>query len=224
MPLVQANPSQKPTLLIGASPTGLNALRFEGSASFDDVVLKPNGGSLHWFFALKAKATNKYHNVFDALGHQSMCLWVDKNNQYEFNNCAGAKYDTLRSKATAGKWQVVQASVVKGKTNVLWVNNEKLTGTYGDSGKGFAAATSYSIFNRNGNEGFVGDIGEVIVVDSDLANEEQAEIRAYLKNKWLKNAGRRLAKLDFDTLLTKYNMLEQRLERMEALLMNQGIL
>ena len=43
MPLVQANPSQKPTLCIGASPTGLNALRFEGSASFDDVVLKPNG-------------------------------------------------------------------------------------------------------------------------------------------------------------------------------------
>ena len=62
------------------------------------LIILFTGGSLHWFFALKAKATNKYHNVFDALGHQSMCLWVDKNNQYEFNNCAGAKYDTLRSK------------------------------------------------------------------------------------------------------------------------------
>lgn len=60
------------------------------------------GGNLHWFLALKAKATGKYHNVFDAVGDQSMCLWVDKSNQYEFNNCAGSAHDTLRSKVYPG--------------------------------------------------------------------------------------------------------------------------
>ena len=114
---------------------------------------------------------------------------------------------------------MVQASVVDAKRNVLWVNNEKLTSVYGDLSKGFALATSYGIFNRNGNEGFKGDIGEVLVVDSDLTDDEQAEIRAYLKNKWLKKSRRRMETLDFDTLLAKYNQLEQRLARMEALLL-----
>lgn len=43
MPLIQGNPSKKPTLCVGASPLGLNALRFEGNAAFDDIILKPNG-------------------------------------------------------------------------------------------------------------------------------------------------------------------------------------
>lgn len=219
MPLIQGNPSKKPTLCVGASPLGLNALRFEGNAAFDDIILKPNGGNLHWFLALKAKATGKYHNVFDAVGDQSMCLWVDKSNQYEFNNCAGSAHDTLRSKATVGEWQVIQASVVEAKKNILWVDGEKLTSTYGDKSKGFSIATSYDLFNRNGNEGFKGDVGELLVVDSALTPEEQAEIRAYLKNKWLGSSGRRLTSLDYDTLLAKYNVLERRLAQLEALLL-----
>ena len=62
------------------------------------------GDSLHWFFALKAEAAGQYHNVFDAVGTQSMCLWVDTDNKYEFNNCAGEEPDTLRS--TVRSWKI----------------------------------------------------------------------------------------------------------------------
>lgn len=124
-----------------------------------------------------------------------------------------------KQQATVGEWQVIQASVVEAKKNILWVDGEKLTSTYGDKSKGFSIATSYDLFNRNGNEGFKGDVGELLVVDSALTPEEQAEIRAYLKNKWLGSSGRRLTSLDYDTLLAKYNVLERRLAQLEALLL-----
>jgi len=218
-PFVQANPSKKPTLCLGASPTGLNALRFESNAAFDDVVLEPNGGNLHWFFALKAEATGKYHNILSSPTSQSMCLAVNKANQFEFNNCAGAKFgNTLKSKTTVGKWQVIQVSVVDGKTNILFAGNVKLSGLY--KGGGFSAATSYNVFNKDGNLGFKGDVGEVVVVDQALSDAEQTEIRTYLKNKWVSPSKRRLSttQADYDALLNKFNALERRLKHIEALL------
>jgi len=185
--LEQSSGEKQPVVVGDASPTKRPAVRFDG----DDDVLAPNGvtlspqNSLHWFIVHKADPDMQYRNIFDSTELGSMCLWVDPNKNYEFNNCAGKTYDTLKSAAEVGTWQVVQASVVDDKTNVLWVNDEFQSNTYSEASNGGLKSNKYDIFNRGGGQFYKGLVGEIIVFTGSLTSDDQATVRRYLHRKWI---------------------------------------
>jgi len=185
----QSTSSRQPTVVAAASPTGLPGMSFDGGDYLEDASIAANSGSMHWFWAMKAETGHGWHNVMDAFGG-AMCLWINGNNKYELNNCAGTTYDTIRSTTNVGEWQVVQASVVDSATNILNIDvadpaaSTTQTVAYGDT-MGTSAKT-YELFNRNGGNIFHGIVGEMVVINDDLTTAEQDEIRLHLVNKWIR--------------------------------------
>jgi hypothetical protein len=193
--LVQPFSYNQPVVGGEVSPTGRNAMKLEGHHFFSDVEFTPTDRSLHFFWVIKAdqNAQTSYHNLVDTRKHNGMCMWINANNRFEMNNCAGFSYDTLISDPPTvdGQWQVVQASVIEGKQNQMRVStpghgngiNIETTG-YGGTGFGDKPVT-YSFFNRNGRDTFTGLVGEVVAFEGEMSQDEQLALFQHLEAKWI---------------------------------------
>lgn len=181
--LTQSIESKRP--LVVSTALGRRALRFSGSQYFEDLLVQPTDGNLHWFWAVKAEQVWSYHNLMDSFGG-GMCLWVTDSNVYELNNCAAAG-DTIYSAENVGDWQIVHVAVLGDGTSILEIQSSStetytLSKMYADT---LSTSLSYDIFHRNGGEAFRGDLGEMIVIGEALTSDEQAQIMRMLSEKWL---------------------------------------
>jgi len=194
--LVQVDGHFQPQIIGDASPTGRNAMHFNGPQHFEDITLTPVDRTLHFFWVLKAQESpNRYHNLVDSQLDTGMCMWLNPQNMYEMNNCAGgidSEYDTLTSELPAGSgWQVVQASVLGGVQSMTRISTPDHGNGVHTQGIGWGGhyfdnvPMVYSILNRHGRDSFKGLLGELIVFEGDLSQDEQLSMFEHLESKWI---------------------------------------
>lgn len=201
-PLSQDDISKQPQV-VASECKGRTPLHFTGSQYFDDIDLPGLTGSnaMHWFLAIKPDFKRSNNNLFHGKRPSAMCLRINTKDQYEFNNCGhlpphpppeSGAYDWPVAgpfaTATDG-WQVVQFSV-QGGENILRVDGFRKTVPSHVGLRGSTSSQSYGIFSRRHDDeahvtGYSGEVGEVIVMDGQLSDAQQAQIFSHLWAKWV---------------------------------------